>query len=172
MEGPEETNGIIAILAPIRLDIAGKKVHSAHVDFDHDAPVPGTAMPTLQMFSPAFFHVAGGDGGADVGLNFGVANPTGDPSISNPDIMPTGSVNARFTGGNGDDTISEVFWFDSRSMGQVTASATGGAGSDDLTLEIYGYVDLDLLNALIECTGQDTVHNTPNVRVINRDGGR
>jgi hypothetical protein len=170
LDAPGAANGIIIVNSHIGLVVSGPAVRKAIVDFDHDAPTPGTAMPTLQLFSPVFFHVAGGDSGADIGLNFGVANPTGDASIGNPDIMPTGSVDARFTGGTGDDTISEVFWLDPRSMGQVTARVTGGAGSDDLRLDVFGIGNPDILNAEINGgTGRNTAHHTANVRVVNCD---
>jgi hypothetical protein len=164
-------NGIIAITAPFNLDIAGKKVHSAHVDFDDDVPAPGTAMPTVQMFSALNFHVAGGDGGTDVGLQFGIGNPDiiGNPDlIGNPELMPGSSLDARFTGGTGDDTVGIVIWMNPASTGLVNVSDTGGSGNDDLRLDVYGISNPDILTAVINGgTGRNTAHATSNVRVVN-----
>jgi hypothetical protein len=165
MEGPEETHGIIAIRAPITLDVAGRNVHLAHIDLDADVPAPGMSMPTVQVFSPAFFHVAGGDGGANLTLNMGVANPTGDPAIGNPDIMPTGSVDAQLVGSTGGDTVGIVIWMSPASTGTVQAVVRGGGGIDDLTLMMYG-TDNALLNAVIFGALRDTFHHTDNVRVV------
>jgi hypothetical protein len=172
MNAPGAANGIIAIHAPITLDIASRKAHSVQVDFADDVPAVGTTMPTLQMYSSLDFHVVGGDTGDDLSLQMGAAPLDPGTPVPEPELMPGSSVTARFAGGTADDTISEVFWFDPRSMGHVIARVMDGAGNNDLTLEIYGYVDPYFLNALISGAGQNTVHNTPNVRVINRDGGR
>jgi hypothetical protein len=162
-------NPIIAITAPVNLNIAGKKVHSAVVEFDDDVPALGTTMPTVEVFSPIFFHVAAGDGGANCALNFGVANPTGDPSIGNPELMPGSSFDARLAGGTGDDTIRAFIWFNPSSTGLVNTSVLGGAGNDDITLDIHG-ISSDLVTAMINGgTGRNTAHATANVRVINCD---
>src|SRR5262249_44964104 len=152
-------HGIIAIRAPFTVDVAARKVHSAHIDFDDDVPAPGMSMPTVQVFSPVFFHVAGGDFGANLTLNMGVANPTGDPAISNPDIMPTGSVDAQLVGGTGADTVGIVIWMSPASTGTVHAVVRGGGGIDDLTLQMYG-TDNTLLDAVIFGALRDTIHHT------------
>jgi hypothetical protein len=111
------------------------------------------------------FNIKGGDNGNVLGLLFGAAN-----SISNPDIMPSGSLNVRLTGGKSDDTISAMIWLDPRSLGQITAKVLGGAGNDDLTLDIFGAIDPSIVNALINGgTGRNTAHHTANAPVINCD---
>jgi hypothetical protein len=109
------------------------------------------------------FNIHSGDNGGLIALL------CGDPNeISNPDIMPSGSVDAQLVGGNGDDTISGIFNFNPRSLGQVSALVSDGAGNDNLRLDIFGIGDPDLVRALIDGgTGRNTAHATTNVEVIN-----
>jgi hypothetical protein len=160
---------IIFINAPLTVDVSGPAMRKVLVDFDADIPAPGTIMPTLEIFSPLVFHVTGG---TDLGLNFGVPDFTGDPSIGNPDLMPGGSVDARFVGNSATNTLGTVgidIWTSPASQGQVTASAYGGYGNDTITLDIHG-IDDSLVQALINGRrGHNTAHATANVHVFNCD---
>ena len=70
-------------------------------------------------------------------------------------------------GGAGNDTIQAVLSFDPRSDGRVYARIFGGRGSDELTLDVYGADNLDLLLAVIEGGADfDTAHHTPNERTV------
>src|SRR5262249_12336223 len=141
----EADNRIIAITTPLSVDIAGKKMHWAHLDFDDDTPTPGTAMPMLQMFSALNFSVAGGDGGTDVGLQMGVAPLLDGFPVFAPPLMPGSSLDARAVGGNGGDPVGIVLYVDPASTGLINASVAGGAGDDNLRLDVYGIGNPDLL---------------------------
>jgi hypothetical protein len=152
---------IIAIRAPISLDISGAGINSAQVDF---APLDNSLpRPTVEVFSALTFNIHGGDNGDLIGLLCG--NPN---EISNPDIMPGGSLNVGLAGGSGDDTIGAVIAVDPSSTGLVNALVSGGAGNDDLRLDVYGMGDPNQLTALINGgKGRNTAHHTSNVRVVN-----
>jgi hypothetical protein len=83
-----------------------------------------------------------------------------------------GSMPDTFTlledGGDGHDTLSADLFFAAQSRGMINAQVLGGRGNDNLTLDIYGASDLELLTALINGgDGIDTAHHTNNVTVIN-----
>jgi hypothetical protein len=165
----DKDRAIISINAPLTVDVSGPAMRKVLVDFDNDIPPPGTIMPTLQIFAPLVFHVTGG---IDIGLNFGVPDFTADPSISNPELMPAGSVDARFVGNSSANTLGIVtidIWTSSASQGQVDASAIGGYGNDTIMLDIHG-IDDSLVHAVINGrSGHNTAHATANVQVSNCD---
>jgi hypothetical protein len=162
---PNIKNGIIAILAPISLDISGAGIKSAQVAFDSDSAPPGRVRPILEIGAALTFNVHGGDTGDFISLLWGSLD-----QIGNPDLMPSGSLNVRLAAGSGNDTISARLWLDPRSTGLVTAMVFGGAGDDDLRLDVYGIDNPDLLTAVINGgTGRNTAHATSNVRVVNCD---
>jgi hypothetical protein len=163
---PGTENGIIAILAPITLDVAGSGMNSVQVAFAADAARAGTTRPRLEIGAALSFHVQGGDRNDLIGLLMGDPNEVGDPNL-----MPTGSLDVLLAGGGGNDVLSAKLCLDPASMGRVTARVLGGAGNDDLTLDIYGVGDPDELRALIDGgPGRNTAHFTPNVQVINCEG--
>jgi hypothetical protein len=165
MSAPGAANGIIAILAPIALDISGSGIKAAQVAFDHDPAPVGQAPPVVEVDAALSFHVSGGDTGDLINLLFGMGDPD---QIGNPDIMPSGSLDVRLTGGGGGDTISGMLWLDPHSAGQVTAAVFGGAGDDDLRLDVFGINNPAILTALINGgKGSNTAHHTANARVVN-----
>jgi hypothetical protein len=166
---PGTENGIIAILAPITLDVAGSGMNSVQVAFAADAARAGSTRPRLEIGAALSFHVQGGDRNDLIGLLMGDPNQYGDPNeMGDPDLMPTGSLDVLLAGGGGNDVISAKLRLDPASMGRVTARVLGGAGNDDLTLDIYGVGDPNELRALIDGgPGRNTAHFTPNVQVIN-----
>jgi hypothetical protein len=155
--GPDVANAIIAIRAPMSLDIAGAGIRSAQVIF---APLdPSLPAPTVQIFSALTFNIHGGNNGAEISIYWG--------ENSYPDLMAGSSLNIRLAGGSSDDSLEAVIGLDPRSMGQVTAMVFGGLGNDDLTLDVYGIGNPDILIAVINGgPGIDTAHATSNVRVI------
>jgi hypothetical protein len=159
----------IAVRAPISLDVTGPGMKSVQVNFDADVPVDRKAMPTLQMFSALNFHIQAGNGAAFVGLNLGVADPTGAGGFANPVLMTGSTLNMRLAGGRGDDVLAGVLSFDPSSAGKVSAAVFGGLGNDDLTLDLYGIGSGDLLRGLIDGKPgfKNTAHHTQNVRVLN-----
>ncbi len=83
-------------------------------------------------------------------------------------FAPDSRHNSCHSGSCGNDTVSAVMQFDSRSAAPIDARVLGGTGNDDLTLDIYGIGDPDFLTALIDGgAGIDTAHHTDNVRVVN-----
>ena len=70
-------------------------------------------------------------------------------------------------GGEGIDRVAGEMNFSAIRLGHVNARVLGSGGNDDLTLNIFGVDNPDLLDALIDGgAGTDTAHYTANVLVI------
>jgi hypothetical protein len=109
--------------------------------------------------APIALSVDGGAGDDTISLAFG------DPSMPSPVL--NNLFQMRLDGGAGNDTVAADLYFASNSQGLVDALVRGGLGNDDLTLNIYGIGDPDLILALIDGGGGiDTFHHTDNVQVI------
>jgi hypothetical protein len=153
---PGTENGIIAIHAPITVNGSGTGIRQVQVDF---APLDDSHPAMVQIDAALTFDIHGGDHGALIGLLYG--NPD---LMSNPELMPGGSLDVRLVGGARDDTITCIIALAPGSMGQVTAKVRGGLGTNDLTLEVFCPNDNDV-TAEIFLGPNDTFHATDNVLV-------
>lgn len=126
----------------------------------------------VDMPNPVELTVHGGLGGDDIRVICGFnpqPEPPGMPQIAGalegPEEMP--ALRLMIDGDEGSDRLQASLSFNPNGTRRVTAQLLGGAGKDDLMLDVMGISD-DLLDALIDGgPGIDTAHHTANVRVVN-----
>jgi hypothetical protein len=96
----------------------------------------------------------------------------GADSISaNYQGVDNGTLRVVEHGGPGNDTVSENLTLNQGSTGNVIARVYGGAGNDDETLNVFdnsGGKLADLDAVIYAILGHNTVHHTPNVKVITK----
>jgi hypothetical protein len=157
LNAPGVENGIIAVLAPITLDVSGTGMNSVQVEF---APPDDPQAALVQIDAALTFDIHGGDHSGLIALLLG-----GPDTIGNPELMPGGSLDVRLVGGAGGDTITCVVSLAPGSMGQVHATILAGAGNDDLTLDLRCPDDNNVAGLIVLGPGNDTVFATSNVIV-------
>jgi murein DD-endopeptidase MepM/ murein hydrolase activator NlpD len=154
----------ISMNAPITANVDPRRGdNTMSVEFFNQAS-PGQPPPPVYLNNVFTVNMAGGAGPDTMGLFMG-SGDAGGVVIS---IMPAGLVKARLDGGAGHNTISTNMWLDPKSLGHVDAQEFAGVGTDDLTLNIFGADNPDLIRGLIHLGREhSTVHHTPNVQVVN-----
>jgi hypothetical protein len=128
--------------------------------------------------------VNGGDGADQVGiiihfdvaagasLYAGVDGGSGADSvgivIEGSTVAAGASASIGVDSGSGNDVVRGGFSFDPESHGVIAIIFQGGSGDDDLTLDISGIGDPNILNARLDGgAGFDIAHVTRNVDVVN-----